>query len=68
MFSLGHLVILLVVVLLWRSKDIPMMGENLSKTIKLFKRGLVGERLNRTSGHEVVKEEMRTPDDVLDPK
>lgn len=50
--SLGHLLILLVVVLLFRAKHIPELAENIGKSITLFKRGWRGESLKGSKPHQ----------------
>ena len=41
--SLGHLIILLVVVLLFGSKRLPELGGAIGKGMRAFKKGLDGE-------------------------
>ncbi|HEY8278468.1 MAG TPA: twin-arginine translocase TatA/TatE family subunit [Bdellovibrionota bacterium] len=41
--SLGHLVIVLVVVLLFGSRRLPELGSAMGKGIRAFKKGLEGE-------------------------
>ncbi|HEY8278571.1 MAG TPA: twin-arginine translocase TatA/TatE family subunit [Bdellovibrionota bacterium] len=64
--SLGHLIILAVVVLLFGSKRLPELGSALGKGMNAFKKGLSGEEdLERSAPHrESVGE--RQPDAVLD--
>jgi sec-independent protein translocase protein TatA len=42
-FSLGHLIILLVVVLLFGAKKLPELGSALGKGMNAFKKGLEGQ-------------------------
>ncbi len=44
--SLGHLLIILVVVLLFGAKRLPELGSALGKGMRAFKKGLDGEDLN----------------------
>jgi sec-independent protein translocase protein TatA len=44
--SLGHLLIILVVVLLFGAKRLPELGSALGKGMRAFKQGLEGEDLN----------------------
>lgn len=66
--SLGHLVILGVVVLLFGSRRLPELGSALGKGMNAFKKGLSGEEdLEASAGH---KEQVGAiqPDAVLPPK
>ena len=65
--SLGHLLIILVIVLLVRAKKIPEILGNLSKSATLFKRGLRGENLE-PSPPKKERLGVREPDDILPPK
>ncbi len=50
--SLGHLIILSVVVLLFGSRRLPELGSALGKGMNAFKKGLSGEEdLQPSSGH-----------------
>lgn len=65
--SLGHLLILLVVVLLFGSRRLPELGSALGKGMAAFKKGLSGEEeLQASHGHRV-QEGVRSPDAVLPP-
>jgi sec-independent protein translocase protein TatA len=65
--SLGHLVILAVVVLLFGSKRLPELGSALGKGMNAFKKGLNGEEDLDSS--EAPKEQIGAiqPDAVLPP-
>ena len=65
--SLGHLIILLVAIVLIRSKHIPETIRGLGKTVTLFKRGLRGESLEETPPRQD-KLGVREADDILPPK
>ncbi|MGZ3656874.1 MAG: Sec-independent protein translocase subunit TatA/TatB [Bdellovibrionota bacterium] len=65
--SLGHLIILAVVVLLFGSRRLPELGSALGKGMHAFKKGLAGEEdLEHTPPH---RENVgaRNPDAVLPP-
>ncbi len=65
--SIGHMVILGVVVLLFGSRRLPELGSALGKGMNAFKKGLSGEEdLEPSSGH---KEQVGAihPDAVLPP-
>lgn len=65
--SLGHLVILAVVVLLFGSRRLPELGSALGKGMHAFKKGLAGEEdLQQSAGH---RDSLgaRDPDAVLPP-
>lgn len=47
--SLGHLLIVLVVVLLFQAKNLPGLGSALGRGIRGFKKGLEGEPLDDSS-------------------
>lgn len=65
--SLGHLVIVLVVVLLFGSRRLPELGSALGKGMNAFKKGLNGEEdLSASKGH-VEHKGARNPDAVLPP-
>lgn len=66
--SLGHLIILAVVVLLFGSRRLPELGSALGKGMHAFKKGLSGEEdLEPSPGHKPV-EGARDPDAVLNKK
>ena len=66
--SLGHLVILAVVVLLFGSRRLPELGSALGKGMHAFKKGLEGvEDLPPSQGHRPVSG-AREPDAVLPPQ
>lgn len=63
--SMGHLIILSVVVLLFGSRRLPELGSALGKGMNAFKKGLSGEEdLEPSAGHRV-SEGVRDPDAVL---
>lgn len=63
--SLGHLVILAVVVLLFGSRRLPELGAALGKGMNAFKKGLAGEEdLETSPGHRVTGG-TRDPDAIL---
>ena len=65
--SLGHLLILSVVVLLFGSRRLPELGTAVGKGISAFKKGLSGEEdLEASQGHKT-QEGPRNPDAVLPP-
>lgn len=45
--SLGHLVLLLVIVLLLRAKHLPEIAQGMRRSIDTFKRGWKGEELEK---------------------
>lgn len=62
--SLGHLIIVAVVVLLFGARRLPEMGAALGKGVNAFKKGLSGEEdLQASLGHK--EEGVRNPDAVL---
>jgi sec-independent protein translocase protein TatA len=62
--SLGHLIIVAVVVLLFGARRLPEMGAALGKGVNAFKKGLSGEEdLQASLGHK--DEGVRSPDAVL---
>lgn len=66
--SLGHLIVLAVVVLLFGSRRLPELGSALGKGMHAFKKGLSGEEdLSPSAGH---KESIgaKDPDAVLPKK
>lgn len=66
--SLGHIVILSVVVLLFGSRRLPELGSALGKGMNAFKKGLSGEEdLDPAPGHRSA-EGAREPDAVLPPQ
>ena len=66
--SLGHIIILGVVVLLFGSRRLPELGSALGKGMNAFKKGLAGEEdLDPTPTHRV-SSGAREPDAVLPPK
>jgi len=65
--SLGHLIILAVVVLLFGSRRLPELGAALGKGMNAFKKGLSGEEdLQASSGHRESIGAIQ-PDAVLPP-
>lgn len=65
--SLGHLLILSVVVLLFGSRRLPELGSALGKGMNAFKKGLSGEEdIAPSLGHND-KQGIRQPDAVLPP-
>lgn len=65
--SLGHLIILTVVVLLFGSRRLPELGSAVGKGISAFKKGLNGvEDLNASQTHQP-SNGPRNPDAVLPP-
>ncbi|MGE3262455.1 MAG: twin-arginine translocase TatA/TatE family subunit [Bacteriovoracia bacterium] len=63
--SLGHIVILAVVVLLFGSRRLPELGSALGKGMNAFKKGLAGEEdLEPSPGHRIASG-ARDPDAVL---
>ena len=54
--SLGHLLVLLVVVLLFGSRRLPELGASLGKGLRAFKQGMEGEKKTELS-------DRRNPDD-----
>lgn len=65
--SLGHLLILSVVVLLFGSKRLPDLGTALGKGMQAFKKGLSGEEdLQGSPGHRE-QTGVRNPDEILPP-
>ena len=65
--SLGHLIILLVIVVLIRARYIPETIRGLGKTVTLFKRGLRGESLEETPPRRETLG-VREADDILPPE
>lgn len=49
--SLGHLIILSVIVLLFGSRRLPELGHALGKGLGAFKRGLEGKEVDDESDH-----------------
>lgn len=63
--SLGHIVILAVVVLLFGSRRLPELGSALGKGMNAFKKGLAGEEdLDTSAGHRIA-DGARDPDAIL---
>lgn len=66
--SLGHLIILGVVVLLFGSRRLPELGSALGKGMNAFKKGLAGEEdLEPSAGHRETLGAIQ-PDAVLPPQ
>ena len=65
--SLGHLVILAVVVLLFGSRRLPELGSALGKGMHAFKKGLAGEEDLEPSAPHRESVGARNPDAVLPP-
>lgn len=66
--SLGHLIIVAVVVLLFGSRRLPELGSALGKGMNAFKKGLSGEEdLRSSEGHKSVQGP-RDPDAIIDNK
>ena len=65
--SLGHLIILAVVVLLFGSKRLPELGSALGKGMHAFKKGLNGEEDLEASAPHRENLGARNPDAVLPP-
>lgn len=65
--SLGHILVLTVVVLLFGSRRLPELGTALGKGLHAFKKGLSGEEdLQASQGHKEAAGP-RSPDAVLPP-
>jgi sec-independent protein translocase protein TatA len=66
--SLGHLIVIALVALLFGSRRLPQLGSALGKGIQGFKKGLSGEEdIKPSPGHDE-KPGIRHPDAVLPPK
>ena len=66
--SVGHLVVLSVVVLLFGARRLPELGSSLGKGLNAFKKGLSGEEdLKPSLGHRDTGETIQ-PDAVLPPE
>lgn len=66
--SLGHLIVLSVVVLLFGSRRLPELGSALGRGMNAFKKGLAGEEdLTPSEGHKETLG-VKEPDAVLPPK
>jgi sec-independent protein translocase protein TatA len=65
--SLGHLIILAVVVLLFGSRRLPELGSALGKGLNAFKKGLAGEEDLPHSTPPPESVGTRNPDAVLPP-
>jgi sec-independent protein translocase protein TatA len=63
--SLGHIIILSVVVLLFGSRRLPELGSALGKGMHAFKKGLAGEEDLEPSAPHRETLGARTPDAVL---
>ena len=50
--SMGHLMILLVVVLLFGAKRLPELGSSLGKGIRAFKKGMEGDDKDSKIDHD----------------
>ncbi len=62
--SLGHLIVVAVIVLLFGSRRLPELGSALGRGMNAFKKGLSGEEdLQSSLGHE--DKGVRQPDAVL---
>jgi sec-independent protein translocase protein TatA len=66
--SLGHIVILAVVVLLFGSKRLPELGSALGQGMRAFKKGLAGEEDLATSAPHRQSVGAIQPDAVLPPE
>ena len=65
--SLGHLIVLAFIALLFGSRRLPELGSAFGKGIRAFKKGLSGEEdLDASAGHQI-KNGVRNPDAVLPP-
>lgn len=64
--SLGHLVVLLVIVILIRARKLPEIIGGVGKTVTMFKRGLKGESLEETPARQE-RLGVREADEVLPP-
>ena len=60
--SLGHLIVLAVVVLLFGSRRLPELGHALGKGIGAFKKGLEGKGLDDSDVHAPRSIDSRTSD------
>lgn len=66
--SLGHLIVLGVIVLLFGSRRLPELGSALGRGMNAFKKGLSGEEdLEASIGHKPAQG-ARQPDAVLPPR
>lgn len=66
--SLGHLLILSVVVLLFGSRRLPELGSALGRGVSAFKKGLAGEEDLPASALQSSKSGVRSPDAILPPE
>lgn len=66
--SLGHLLILSVIVLLFGGRRLPELGSALGKGMNAFKKGLAGEEDLQSSQGHVAQQGVRSPDEILPPK
>jgi sec-independent protein translocase protein TatA len=65
--SLGHILVLSVVVLLFGSRRLPELGSALGRGVHAFKKGLAGEEdLDKSPGH-IGAAGPKDPDAVLPP-
>lgn len=65
--SLGHLIVLAVIVLLFGSRRLPELGSALGRGMHAFKKGLAGEEdLPPSIGHR--EGGIKNPDSVLPPE
>ncbi len=62
--SLGHLVLLLVIVLIFRARKLPEIGRGMRDFVETFKRGWRGEELAKSKKHQKVEGPIE-PDAVL---
>jgi sec-independent protein translocase protein TatA len=65
--SLGHLIIVSVVVLLFGSRRLPELGSAIGKGVHAFKKGLAGEEDLASSKGHVENQGARNPDAILPP-
>ena len=66
--SLGHIVILSVVILLFGGRRLPELGSALGKGMNAFKKGLSGEEDLEASPPHSANVGTREPDAVLPPR
>lgn len=66
--SLGHLLVLTVLVLLFGSRRLPELGSAIGKGVFAFKKGLEGEEDLRTSKGLNDQNGPKNPDQILPPK
>jgi len=65
--SLGHLLVLSIVVLLFGARRLPELGSALGKGMHAFKKGLSGEENLPSSQGHAEKPGIRSPDEILPP-